>query len=131
MSATVEGGAGRALGAVAVALAIVMVAAGSAAAQVNMQLSGTVESVEGTTLTLITKAPPARRVTLGETVTPPPPPTLIVDVEGAPASQWVFLRPGDRIAVVGVPSADGRRFAAIRVIGGSSPPRAPETPQAP
>jgi hypothetical protein len=58
----------------------------------------------------------------------PPPSTLVVDLEGAPASQWVFLRPGDRIAVVGLPSADGRRFTAIAVIGGAGPPREPQAP---
>src|SRR5215510_2598597 len=85
-----------------------------AAAQVNMQLSGTIESIDGSTLTLLSKAPPSRM-----TLNPVPRPTLVVDLEGVPASQWVFLRVGDRITVVGIPSEDGQRFAAIRVIGGS------------
>src|SRR5687767_1696427 len=89
------------------ALAIVLVAAAPrpAPAQVNAQLSGTIESVGGGKLTLRTPPPPARRVTFGESPTSPPPavpPTLEVDLEGLPASQWVFLREGDRIVVVGV-----------------------------
>jgi hypothetical protein len=40
----------------------------------------------------------------------------------------VFLRPGERIAVVGAPSADGARITAIRIIGGAGPPRQPEAP---
>jgi hypothetical protein len=109
-------------------LLLVVAAPGLAAAQVNVQLSGTIESIDGQTLTLLTKAPPARRVTFGVTPAPDPPPTLVVDLDEVPASQWVFLRPGEPIAVVGLPSADGRRFAAIRIIGGAGPPRSPEAP---
>ena len=116
----------------ALTMALVVAAPRSVSAQVNEQVSGTVESIEGPTLILRTNPPPPRRVTLGETTKPAPalPPTLVVDLEDAPASQWVFLRPGERIAVVGLPSADGRRFNAIRIIGGAGPPR-PQAPQAP
>lgn len=115
------------------ALILAAAVAGPAAAQVNMQLSGTVESLEGPTLTLITKPPPPRRVTLGESPnpTPAPPSRLVVDLEGVPASQWVFLRPGDRVSVVGIPSADGTRFVARTVLGGTGPSRPPQEPQAP
>ena len=64
----------------------------------------------------------------GADPTPAPRPRLEVDLEEVPASQWVFLRPGERIAVVGLPSADGRRFAAIAIIGGAGPRRDPQTP---
>jgi hypothetical protein len=40
----------------------------------------------------------------------------------------VFLRPGEKIAVVGLLSADGRRFSAIAIIGGAGPPRDPQAP---
>jgi hypothetical protein len=119
----------RAWGALALTLGLVVAVAGLATAQVNVQLSGTIESIEGPTLTLLTAAPP-RRVTLGSPP-PAPRPKLAVDLSEVPASQWVFLRPGERIAVVGLPSADGLRFAAIAIIGGTGPPRAPEAPQAP
>jgi hypothetical protein len=111
-------------------LVLASIVAGSATAQVNMQLSGTIESIEGAIMVLRPPPPPARRVTLGESArpAPAPPPTLMVDLGEVPASQWVFLRPGERIAVVGVPSADGLRFAAIRVIGGAGPPRDPQAP---
>jgi hypothetical protein len=111
------------------ALMLVFAAASPAVAQVNVQLSGTVESIDGQTLTLLTNPPP-RRVTLGAPA-PAPQPKLVVDLSEVPASKYVFLRPGDRIAVVGLPSADGLRFAAIAIIGGSGPPRAPQEPQAP
>ena len=111
----------------ALTLVLVVAAAGPAAAQVNVQLSGTVESIEGQTLTLLTNAPP-RRATMGPNPTPGPRPTLVVNLDEVPASQYVFLRPGERIAVVGLPSADGRRFAAIAIIGGAGPPRPPEAP---
>lgn len=124
----------RARGLLALTLVLVVSAPCPATAQVNHQLSGTIESIEGTTLTLVTKPPPARRVTTfgqpGSPV-PTPAPKLVVDLEAVPASQWVFLRPGERIAVVGVPSADGRRFAAIAIVGGAGPPRPPLEPQAP
>ena len=64
----------------------------------------------------------------GADPTPAPRPKLEVDLDEVPASQWVFLRPGERIAVVGLPSADGRRFAAIAIIGGAGPRRDPQTP---
>ena len=112
---------------VAAALLILMATAASpVAAQVNVQLSGTIESIGDHTLTLRTAGPP-RRV-FGASPTPAPRPALEVDLEEVPASQWVFLRPGERIAVVGLPSADGRRFIAIAIIGGAGPPRRPEAP---
>ena len=110
-------------------LVLVVAVPGPAAAQVNVQLSGTVESIDGQTLTLLTNPPP-RRVTLGAPA-PAPRPKLLVDLTEVPASQYVFLRSGERIAVVGLPSADGLRFAAIAIIGGAGPPRPSQEPQAP
>ena len=98
-----------------------------AAAQVNVQLSGTIESIGDHELTLLTSGP-ARRVFGANPTAPAPRPTLLVSLEDVPASQWVFLRPGERIAIVGLPSADGRRFAAIAIIGGAGPPRDPQAP---
>ena len=113
---------------VACVLAAVLVAvvANPVAAQINIQLSGIVESIGDHELTLITSAP--RRRVFGGDSTPAPRPTLLVDLEEVPASQWVFLRPGERIAVVGLPSADGQRFAAIAIIGGAGPRRDPQMP---
>lgn len=111
-----------------VVLVLASIGAGPAAAQVNEQRSGTIISINGPTLVLRTATPPARRVTLGVAPSPAPSLTLEVDLENAPASQWVFLRLGERISVVGVPSADGQRFVAVAVIGGAGPPRAPEAP---
>ena len=107
-------------------IALVASVASPVAAQVNVQLSGTVESIGDHTLTLITTAP--RRRVFGADATPAPRPTLEVDLEEVPASQWVFLQPGERIAVVGLPSADGRRFAAVAIIGGAGPRRDPQMP---
>ena len=107
-------------------LLLVASVASPVAAQVNVQLSGIVESVGDHELTLITSAP--RRRVFGGDATSAPRPTLLVSLEEVPASQWVFLRPGERIAVVGLPSADGRRFAAIAIIGGAGPRRDPQTP---
>ena len=108
-------------------LVLVASLASPVAAQVNVQLSGIVESIGDHALTLITNAPPRRRV-FGADATPAPRPTLEVNLEEVPASQWVFLRPGERIAVVGLPSADGKRFTAIAIIGGAGPRRDPQTP---
>jgi hypothetical protein len=116
----------RARAVAALTILLVIAASHPGIAQVNVQLSGIVESVEGTTLVLRTAAPP-RRVTLGTTPTPDRS-TLQVDLDQVPASQWVFLRPGERIAVVGLPSADGSRFTAIAVVGGAGPRRESETP---
>ena len=107
-------------------LVLVASLASPVGAQVNVQLSGTIESIGDHSLTLLTNAP--RRRVFGADATPAPRPTLEVNLEEVPASQWVFLRPGERIAVVGLPSADGTRFAAIAIIGGAGPPRPPQTP---
>ena len=115
----------RAWGPLALTFVLVVAASGLAAAQVNVQQSGTVESIDGQTMTLLTNAPPRGPMTMPQAQGPRPP--VVVDLAEVPASQYVFLRPGDRIAVVGLPSADGRRFAAIAIIGGSRPP----PPQAP
>jgi hypothetical protein len=111
-------------------IALLVVAACPAAAQVNVQLSGTVDSIDSPTLVLRTNPPPPRRVTFGETANPAPPlpPTIVVDLDGVPVSQYFFLRPGDRIAIVGLPSSDGRRFTAIRIIGEGGRRRDPEAP---
>jgi hypothetical protein len=98
------------------------------AAQVNVQLSGTVESVGDHMLTLITNVPRRRVFGADPAATPAPRPTIEVDLAEVPASQWVFLRRGERIAVVGLPSADGKRFTAIAIIGGAGPPRDPQAP---
>ena len=107
-------------------LVLVASVASPVVAQVNVQLSGTIESIGDHELTLITKARP-RRV-FDANPTPALRPTLLVNLEEVPASQWVFLRPGERIVVVGLPSADGLRFAAIAIIGGAGPRRDPQTP---
>ena len=107
-------------------LVLVASLASPVGAQVNVQLSGTIESIGDHELTLITKAPPRRAFDANPT--PALRPTLLVNLEEVPASQWVFLRPGERIAVVGLPSADGKRFTAIAVIGGAGPRRDPQTP---
>ena len=106
---------------------LVAAVASPAAAQVNVQLSGTVESIGDHELTLLTSTP-RRRVFGANPAAPSPRPTLLVNLEDVPASQWVFLRPGERIAVVGLPSADGKRFTAIAIIGGAGPPRDPQAP---
>ena len=116
---------GRAWGPLTLILVLVVAAPGLAAAQVNVQLSGTIESIEGQTLLLLTNPPP-HRATMGPNPTPVP--RLVVNLDEVPASRYVFLRPGERIAVVGLPSADGRHFAAIAIIGGAGPPRPPEAP---
>jgi hypothetical protein len=117
----------RAWHALALALVLLGAAAGPAGGQVNMQLSGTIESIEGQTLTLLTPAPP-RRPTIGAPAAPPPRPTLVVNLDDVPASQYVFLRPGDRIAVVGLLAADGRHFTAVSIVGGARAPREPQAP---
>ena len=103
-----------------------LAAACPAAAQVNVQLSGTIESIGDHELTLLTNVP--RRRVFGADPAPTPRPKLLVSLEEVPASQWVFLRPGERIAVVGLPSADGLRFTAIAIIGGAGPPRDQQAP---
>ena len=115
--------AGHVWGPLVLTLVLLVAAPAPGPAQVNVQLSGTIESIDGQTLTLLTNAP-LRRANLP----PVPRPTLVVDLAEVPASQYVFLRPGERIAVVGLPSADGRRFAAIAIIGGAGPPRPPQAP---
>jgi len=107
---------------------LMSIGSGLASAQVNEQRSGTIISIDGPTLVLRTATPPARRVTLGVAPAPAPPLTIEVDLEKVPASQWVFLRLGERIAVVGVPSPDGARFVAVAVIGGAGPPRETQAP---
>ena len=116
-------------GSLVLSLFLVVAAPNLAAAQVNVELAGTIESIDGQTLTLLTN-PPRRGAMMGpnRAAVPAPRPTLVVELDEVPASQYVFLRPGERIAVVGLPSADGRRFAAIAIIGGAGPPRPPEAP---
>ena len=109
-------------------LTLIVSVTGPVAAQVNVQLSGTVESVGDHMLTLIANVPRRRVFGADPAAKPAPPPTLEVDLTEVPASQWVFLRPGERIAVVGLPSADGRRFAAVAIIGGAGPRRDPQMP---
>jgi hypothetical protein len=117
----------RVWSAVSLTLALLGAAAAPVAAQVNMQLSGTIESIEGQTLTLLPPAPP-RRPTIGAPAPPAQRPSLVVNLDDVPASQYVFLRPGDRISVVGLLAADGRHFTAVSIVGGARAPREPQAP---
>jgi hypothetical protein len=112
------------------ALLVAVVAPAPATAQEGMQIDGVIQSIAGQTLVLLSTTPINRgRATIGPNLMPVPAPRALLDVDldQVPASQYVFLRPGERIAVNGRPSPDGRRFVATSIVGGTGP----QTPQAP
>jgi len=101
-----------------------------AVAQEYMRFDGTVQWLSGQTLILALDAQIAAPsyVIVGQVLVPVQGPrqTVNVDLHQLPQSEYAFMRSGERIAVIGVPSDDGRRLIAtsiIRNLGqqGSSP----------
>src|SRR5438552_230873 len=105
-------------------LVVVLGALQEAAAQQPTRVDGTIQSIDGQTLTVLSDAPINRgRATLSLSLeaVPAPRPVLTIDVSQIRASEYVFLREGQRVTVFGVLSQDGRRVIATS-IPGTGPP---------
>jgi hypothetical protein len=91
-----------------------------ALAQRRARVEGTVQWVSGQTLVLLLDAPagPPQYTIVGPHLVPTaaPRPTVQVDLRELPQSEYAYLRSGDRVAVVGVVSSDGRRLIGSSII---------------
>jgi hypothetical protein len=114
--------------------AFVAVVLGSpAVAQEYMRFDGTVQWLSGLTLILALDAQIAAPsyVIVGQVLVPAQSPrqTVNVDLRQLPQSEYAFMRSGERIAVIGVPSDDGRRLIATSIVRNPGPqgsyPQAP------
>jgi hypothetical protein len=109
-------------------LVVALGAQQEAAAQQPARFDGTIQSIDGQTLTMLSDAPINRgRATLSLSLeaVPAPRPVLTIDVSQIRASEYVFLREGQRVTVFGVLSQDGRRVIATSIPGTGRPPEAP------
>ena len=92
------------------AFVIVVAAMAPAAAQEHMRVDGTVQSISGQRLTLLTDTPISRgRSMFGLSLVPPPSatsPGLYVDLRELTEREYGSIRPGDRISLTGVVSDD-------------------------
>ena len=114
--------------------ALVTLTLGSpAAAQEYMRFDGTVQWLSGQTLILAldTQIAAPSYVIVGQVLVPVQGQrqTVNVDLRQLPQRDYAFMRSGERIAVIGVPSDDGRRLIATSIIRNAGPPGS--YPQAP
>jgi len=93
-----------------------------APAQEYVQLEGTVAWLTGNSLTLDVDSPssPPAYVISGGYLVPVPQPrqTVDVDLSGLPQTEYSFMRPGERLAVIGVFDGDRRTLVATSLIRG-------------
>jgi hypothetical protein len=91
-----------------------------AAAQDHVRLDGTVLWLTGQTLTIALDGPiaPAYYTIVGPYVVPVPGqrPTVNIDLRELPQSDYAFMRPGERVGVIGAVSSDRRRLVARSII---------------
>jgi hypothetical protein len=108
---------------VAVLLALMSLAAPPPVlAQDHVQVDGTVHYLSGSTLILVLDGPPGpvSYVIVGQFLLPiqGPRPTVNVDLGQVPQSEYMFMRPGERITVIGTVSPDRRRLLGTSIIRG-------------
>ena len=107
----------------ALVVALVMIAtATSALAQEQIRVDGTVRWLSGQTLTLQTDVPgPTSYVIVGQVLVPVqrPRPSVDVDLSQLPQSEYAFMRPGERVAVIGTLASEGHRVIATSILRGS------------
>ena len=105
------------------ALVLVLAGLGPAAAQAPVRVDGTIQAVFSQTLTLVSDAPISGQVMISPSLVPVPAPrpSLTVDLGQLPPGAYAFVRPGERISVIGVVSNDGRRVIATAIIRGPEP----------
>lgn len=109
------------------ALVVVGVALGPAAAQEQMRVEGVVQSISGETLTLL--ADSRGQVMISPSLVPLPAarPTVTIDLGRLPPAEYSSIAPGEHIGVTGVVSRDGRRVTATAITRAS----VHQAPQAP
>lgn len=106
----------------ALAVALVFLAA-TATAQEYVQVEGTVQVLSGSTLIVVLDGPPGSvsYVIAGQYLLPiqGPRPTVNVDLAQVPQSDYMFMRPGERVSVIGTVSSDRRRLLGTSIIRGT------------
>jgi hypothetical protein len=111
------------LGMVGVRLLVVALAVSAplapGVAQDHIRVDGTVLWVSGNTLTLALDGP----VSPGYTIVGPylvpvagQRPTVNVDLTRIPQSDYAFMRPGERVGIIGAVSSDARRLIGTSII---------------
>jgi hypothetical protein len=88
-------------------------------AEEYVEVPGTVQVVYGTTLVLVLDEPgPISYVIVNGHLIPVlgPRPTVNVDLGKVPQSDYAFMRPGERVRVIGTVSADRRRLLGTSII---------------
>jgi hypothetical protein len=96
--------------------------AAPALAQGLIRVDGTVQWLSGQTLTLMSDTPgPTAYVIIGQSLLPVPGarPMVNVDLSQLPQSEYAFMRPGERVSVIGTLTSDGRRVVATSILRGA------------
>lgn len=88
-----------------------------------VRVDGTVHWVSGSTLVLVLDGPPGPTsyAIVGQYLVPipGPRPTVNVDLSQVPQSEYAFMRPGERVSVIGTASSDRRRLIGASIIRGA------------
>jgi hypothetical protein len=106
--------------------ALVVIAAWApAAAQDYVRVDGTVQWLAGQTLTVVLDEPagPAAYAIIGQYLVPVPGPrqTVNFDLSQLPQREYAFMRPGERVTVIGVVSDDRHHLIATSIIRSAGP----------
>jgi hypothetical protein len=95
------------------------------AAQDHVRIDGTVLWLSGNNLSLALDGPvsAAQYLIVGQYLVPTagPRPTVNVDLTRVPQSDYAFMRPGERVSVIGAASSDRRRLIATSIIRDAEP----------
>jgi hypothetical protein len=114
--------------ALAVALAV---APAPAAAQEHTVIEGTVQSISGQTLTLLSDTfVNEGRPVIGPNLVPIPPArrSYVVDLSQLPTSDYASIQTGERMNVIGALASDGRRLVASLIVRRGGERRDPQAP---
>jgi hypothetical protein len=109
----------RMLAALILAIAAVAAPLSLTTAQQHVRVDGTVLWISGNTLTLRTDVPSAPGYQIyGQYLVPVPGSSLNVscDLRQLAQSDYAYMRPGERVSVIGVMSRDGRHLVATSII---------------
>jgi hypothetical protein len=121
-SGTIEGVSRWAVGRVLAWFLVLAATVGPARGQGAVRVDGTVMWLSGQTLTLrsdIPSAPGYQIIGQYAVPVPGPPLTVTCDLRQLAQSDYAFMRPGERLSVIGVMSSDGRRLEATSIIRGA------------
>ena len=119
---TIQGVRPGAINRVLVPFLVLAATVAPAGGQGPVRIDGTVMWISGHTLTLRSDIPSAPSYQIIGSYAVPvqgPPLTISCDLHQLAQTDYAYMRPGERLGVIGVMSSDGRRLVATSIIRGT------------